>query len=554
MRAAVWLLLSSAPSFAAVFTVANVHDSGPGSLRQAILDSNAAGGPNIIEFSMEGAPPYVIKIQGEFLPPLKGPVMVRMKPAPEPAAPSPAPDGGRGGRGGRGAAAVHREPLAPTVILDGSALVQPRTPAACPGATYNYDFGSGKWQTSDVKGSGANVRGYFGAGLAVQDSHDVEISGIEIRNFCIGVASVRSHDVNIHDVKIVDMHGAAGVIFTGDDGKSGRTDLSFHNRLMNSILLDNGDGFEFTRGTHDSLIQGNTITLTQPLPEDGNAIEFAQAGDNNAIIGNTFSKYVDTAVTTTGNHHTIRDNKFISNKGDGLRTNGANLIIEGNLFTDNGGSGMIVGGEGTRVLDNAVTENGGKGIVVTTAGVELSRNSIHDNAHLGIDIGAAGGERGGAAGPGRGGPTGAARGPAPQRTPSRDVSEIPDAPVISSASSWSADGIVLNGTVSGKPNRNYQVELFASPVADRHAGEEHGWGEGELYLGAAFAHADASGKAAFLLPLTLSDLFGGGKTTAYFTATATDSTGSTSKFSRALQLTKAGASKQANQQDGKETP
>ena len=127
----------------------------------------------------------------------------------------------------------------------------------------------------------------------MQEGHDVEISGLEIRNFCIGIATVRSNNVYIHDVRIVDNHGAAGVIFSGDDGNSASTTSSFNNRLVNSVLLDNGDGFEFTRGTHDSLLQGNTIALTQALPVDGNAVEFASSGDNNAVIGNTFTRYVD---------------------------------------------------------------------------------------------------------------------------------------------------------------------------------------------------------------------------------------------------------------------
>jgi 3-dehydroshikimate dehydratase len=567
------LTCGAAVSDAAVFSVTSTNNSGPGSLRQAILDNNAApgtSGPNSIEFAFSGTPPFVIRVQGQFLPPLKGPVVVGMKAIPVPATPA-------GGRG-RGAAVPVRASvtdLAPTVVLDGSALVKPRVLSDCPGATFNYNWETRKWEASDVRGDGPNVRGYYGAGLAVQDGHDVEISGIEIRDFCAGVATVRSHDVYIHDVKIVDHQGAAGVIFTGDDGHTGVTSFSYNNRLVDSLLLDNGDGFEFTRGTHDSLLQGNYIGLTQPLPEDGNAVEFATAGDNNAVIGNTFTKYTDVAVTVGGNHHTIRDNKFISNVNGGLRASGAGLLIEGNTFTDNGGTGMVVGGAGTKVLDNVVTGSGGQGVSVDNATITLSRNSIFNNVHLGIGLAAPGGRGGGggrgaarpagapmpsalvaaieaaggnpnamastAAGAGRGGPGGAtgrgrgAGGAAPQ-----GVEAIPSYPVLANTSKWTAAGIAMNGTLAGKPNERYAIEFFASRAEDRHSGDEHGWGEGEKYLGTAYAPADGSGKAVFTLPLDMSDPFGNGQSTVYFTATATDSAGSTSVFSRALMLTKGG--------------
>lgn len=42
--------LAAAPAEAATFTVSNLNDSGAGSLRQAILDTNAAAGPDIIAF------------------------------------------------------------------------------------------------------------------------------------------------------------------------------------------------------------------------------------------------------------------------------------------------------------------------------------------------------------------------------------------------------------------------------------------------------------------------------------------------------------------------
>ena len=47
--------LASIPVAAATFTVTNTNDSGPGSLRQAILDANAAPGPETIAFDISGA-------------------------------------------------------------------------------------------------------------------------------------------------------------------------------------------------------------------------------------------------------------------------------------------------------------------------------------------------------------------------------------------------------------------------------------------------------------------------------------------------------------------
>lgn len=75
-------------------------------------------------------------------------------------------------------------------------------------------------------------------------------------------------------MRIADHHGTAGVIFTGDDGEANPTDLAFNNRLTDSVLLDNADGVEFTRGARDSALERNSIALTQPLPVEGNAVEF----------------------------------------------------------------------------------------------------------------------------------------------------------------------------------------------------------------------------------------------------------------------------------------
>jgi hypothetical protein len=58
-------LLHAAQSTAATLTVSNVADSGSGSLRQAILDSNATTGPNTIQFAIPGSGPFTITLASQ---------------------------------------------------------------------------------------------------------------------------------------------------------------------------------------------------------------------------------------------------------------------------------------------------------------------------------------------------------------------------------------------------------------------------------------------------------------------------------------------------------
>ncbi len=53
---------SAIDALAATFTVTNTDDAGPGSLRQAMLDTNAAAGADTIEFAISGAGPHTITL------------------------------------------------------------------------------------------------------------------------------------------------------------------------------------------------------------------------------------------------------------------------------------------------------------------------------------------------------------------------------------------------------------------------------------------------------------------------------------------------------------
>jgi len=68
-------ILSAFPGAAATFTVVNTADSGPGSLRQALLDANAAPGLDSIAFDIPGTGIHTIR-PASALPPITGSLVV----------------------------------------------------------------------------------------------------------------------------------------------------------------------------------------------------------------------------------------------------------------------------------------------------------------------------------------------------------------------------------------------------------------------------------------------------------------------------------------------
>ena len=128
-----------------VLRVTSYADSGEGSLRWAIERNNTAPGRFRIEITPVGQAPYVIK-PASSLPPIKGPVQIE------------------------GAAWKQTGEF---IAIDGAGYIEDKGMQTCPGAV------PGQY--------GANVRTTSHPGLALVDTQGVEISGLEIRNFCIGV-------------------------------------------------------------------------------------------------------------------------------------------------------------------------------------------------------------------------------------------------------------------------------------------------------------------------------------------------------------------------------
>jgi len=464
-------------------------DGSQHTLRWAIESNNAAGGGSRIQLDPTGKPSgeWVIRLES-LLPPIKGPAVIAGK---------------RRGRGD-----------APEVVIDGSRIVDTTTTASCP--------------AENGVGAGPNVRSLQKPALAVVDSGDVDISGLEIRNFCIGIMLLRSHDNRIHHNVIHDMVGAAGVMITGDDGSAAgnaTSGLSTRNLVEYNVIYDTGDGGECTRGTSDTTYQYNVFFQSSPNTVSPRSQGVECAGNGNtgiAFLYNTFTGYSDGLQLNTASDVTVIGNT-ITKSTYGITASGTAVVIRDNVITGNR-MGIGPGGNArVTISGNRIHDNGQPILsLATSAGGTTNPASP---ALLGIDLGVNGITLNDPASscPSDGAPD-CDTGP----------NELQNFPVLSASSSWAASGpIVLNGTLQSRPNATFTIEFFAN-----HGLNAAGLAEGERPLGSITVATDGSGSATFSFSVASGDPLGDGTGAAYFTATATGAAGSTSEFSAPLQVSK----------------
>ena len=179
-------------------------------------------------------------------------------------------------------------------------------------------------------------------------------------------------------------------------------------------------------------------------------------------------------------------------------------------------SGNAIGGT-TPGAGNVIAFNGtvdGSGVaVVNTNATNLSeanpilRNSIYSNGKLGIDLGADGVT---------------ANDPGDVDTGPNNLQNYP---VLNSALSG-PNGITIHGTITSAQSTSLFIEFFLDSVCD-----PSGNGEGKTFVGEQAVVSDGNSSVNFQLVLSTSVPPG-----QFITATATDSFGNTSEFSRCVQV------------------
>jgi len=460
-------------------------DAAPGSLRWAITTANQAPGRYRIEIAAVGSAPYVIRPASP-LPEIVGPVQIVGTPW----------------------ASADQY-----VAIDGGGYVTGTGTDACPGAEPGQ--------------SGTNVRTTTLPGLVLRDTTGVELSGLEIRNFCIGVLINRSSHSDIHDNRIVANKGGAGIMLTGDDGKGQSTaTTTVHNRIVRNQFVDNGDGLELTRGAAWNLVADNLFQSTAANPEPSQGIEILW-GNDNTVVRNRFVDYSDGLQINWGNRNYIAANTFTGNS-IGVSVTGSDNVVDGNTITGNG-----------------------IGIAVRPQPVSAP-NRFSANQMVGNGLKIARCEAGGACATGQ--PRGAivfgvpglehatfvgSRGRGVDTDPSKraricsgaDTTGCQPAPNLGQAApvlqavQGTGTARTVQGVFQGVPGQRYQLEVFGNRAANG--------GDAERLLGTVDAVTDAQGQGRFTLALPTTGEAAG---IATLIATATSALGATSPLSAPLSL------------------
>ncbi|MFN8442692.1 MAG: right-handed parallel beta-helix repeat-containing protein [Caldilineaceae bacterium] len=282
----------------------------------------------------------------------------------------------------------------------------------------------------------------------------------------------------------------SGLIFLGQSdisvGKGGITmgglATEARNIIVGKINVDRSRPLE---------IQGNYIGVDvtgQKILGEGGSL-YGSGNGSYQIINNVIKGSTSDGVT----FDTSYGSRLVSNTIEAHR--GAGVRLFDSLFDE--------------VSKNTIDGNGGAGIVMVRSAdnkVKISSNSIFNNGGLGIDLGN--------------------NGVTPNDIGDSDVgvNQLQNFPELTRLEHGGNNTVVV-GTLNSKPDSSYHIELFYGPTCD-----ESGYGEGEKFITGIDIATDNNGNREFGVKLsTLPDGY-------YVTATATDSDGNTSEFSKCIRV------------------
>jgi len=326
-------LIAAQTANAAIFTVTNTADSGPGSLRQTIIDSNTAGGFNTINFNIPGAGPHRIQPVNHQLPDITTQVFIDGYSQP----------GSSMNTLAQGTNAVIM------IELNGS----------------NYaNLGDGVFE------NGLNIRGAGTAGSTVRGLCINEWSGTGIAAYnTTSNITIVGNFIGTNTDGTAEMANVQGVyMFNAPGAIVGRPNLGDRNLFAGSIGLSMGDSCLTIASTSNAVIQNNLIgtdkTGTKAL--HNSVVGINLKGSTKITVGgpteayrNIISGQLVSGIIIRSSHFCLVQNNFIGtdvtgtlpigNSSSGIGFNNWDInpgtshnTITNNLISANG-NGIVIG-------------------------------------------------------------------------------------------------------------------------------------------------------------------------------------------------------------------
>ena len=423
------------------YLVTNTNDSGPGSLRQAILDSNAHPATDTIAFAIGSGPQTIAPLH--VLPDINNSVIIDATTQP--------------GYAG-----------APLITLSGASN-EDVISSAFAEPFFNWAGLTIRAGSSTVRGLA--IGGFTSRSFPVAGTNDLfTTDGAGILVIAQGGNLIEDNtlDGNTYGIQI----GNGSITAQGGNVIAG-----------NAIVLNAKDGVKIHNDCSNNRIGGTTPTDRNVISGNGfYGIEIGNRANDNVVEGNFIGVQGD-GVTPGGNGSGGVELFQFTQAGN---TIGGTAAGAGNVIAFNGGAsslnhtgfgfgvglvGSSIGPQGDPVLGNSIFDNSGPGISYTA----LNYDSF-------FPLGDANYQFGGML-----------------LNNNTGVFELPSFPILSSASVV-GDNTLIEGRISAQPSETYRIEFFSNSDIDPSS-----FGEGQTYLGAVNVTTDATGGASYSATLPTID-------------------------------------------------
>jgi hypothetical protein len=538
---------SAAWAFAAVlgattYTVTNTGDSGPGSLRQAILDANANPGLDTIAFNISGSGVQTIT-PSTALPTISDPVTIDgfTQPGSQP----------NGNGPGFGDNSVHLiEISGASLATDGLILGSGSDGSTIRGLVLNHWTGRDITLSSGSNTIAGNFLGTDPAG-ALAEPGSASNTGIFVfttspsNNTIGGNTPADRNLISGHPSEGISVYVSTSLTIQGDFiGTDATGTLSIANDLGitanpgNTVIggtlsgagnLISGNttyGLSFTdAGT--GLVEGNLIgtdvTGTKAVPNMGgqgvllyNSTGGVTVGGSAAGAANVISGNGGSGITIDNGSGSIIQGNFIGTDITGILPLGNAFVagspVFGGIFL-NGGSNVLIGG-GNPGEGNVIAFNRGNGVTIGGSGTgnTVRGNAIFDESpypppfhpQIAIDIDN--------------------DGPTPNDACDGDSgsNQLQNYPIVTSAAPEGGQ-THIQGVLHSTASTQFTLDFYGNPAC---LSRPHDFYEARVYLGSALVSTDGSCAVSFdvMVPVAISP-------TDVVTATATDPNGNTSELS-----------------------